>query len=294
MRKVLLILALVIATGGILVAALGPALAEGEKLWPIAWILWAPVGYLILAKRPGNGVGAAALLIGLMWGIGFVHAHPQRRRFRRLRRRLARVGRQHLRGAALVGDRMALARLSFRLLPGPGRTRHRAASPLALAIVVSAAFAVDPCSDGGHGLCPAHLQFLPRETPPRSSQVTVGSWWSLVFVLAAVVMLVLRWRRSAGVERLQYRWLFMGSFVFLLIIAAGNLGLIAEDGIAEFLWLLAGAAIPTAIGIAVLRYRLYDIDRFISRTVTYRVGRWCVGGRVLRSRGRHELALADG
>ena len=62
------------------------------------------------------------------------------------------------------------------------------------------------------------------------SQVIVGSWWSLALVLAAVVLLVSRWRRSTGVERLQYRWLFMGSFAFLLVIAAGSLGLIPEDG----------------------------------------------------------------
>lgn len=71
MRRVLLILALVLATRGILVGALDPALAEGDAAWPIAWILWAPVGYLILVRRPGNGVGAAALLIGLLWGVGF-------------------------------------------------------------------------------------------------------------------------------------------------------------------------------------------------------------------------------
>ena len=72
MRKMGLTVALIVATAGILAGALGPALAEGDKLWPIAWILWAPVGYLILLKRPGNGVGAAALLTGLMWGAGFV------------------------------------------------------------------------------------------------------------------------------------------------------------------------------------------------------------------------------
>ena len=50
MRKMSLTLALIVATGGILAGALGPALAEGDKLWPIAWILWAPVGYLIVAQ----------------------------------------------------------------------------------------------------------------------------------------------------------------------------------------------------------------------------------------------------
>jgi hypothetical protein len=96
-----------------------------------------------------------------------------------------------------------------------------------------------------------------------------GFFVVIAIVLTGVVLLVSRWRRSVGVERLQYRWLFMGSFLFLLITAAGSFELIPEQGFVDWLWLLAGAAIPTAIGIAVLRYRLYEIDRLISRTVTY-------------------------
>ncbi|MDP9144141.1 MAG: hypothetical protein M3N43_05525, partial [Actinomycetota bacterium] len=71
MRRVLLLLALLIPTAGILAGALGPGLQAGDRLWPVAWVLWAPVGYLILVKRPGNGVGAAALVIGLSWGVAF-------------------------------------------------------------------------------------------------------------------------------------------------------------------------------------------------------------------------------
>ena len=70
-RRVLLSLALIVATGGILLGVLGSGLEGGDRLWPIAWVLWAPVGYLILVRRPGNGVGSAALIIGLAWGVGF-------------------------------------------------------------------------------------------------------------------------------------------------------------------------------------------------------------------------------
>jgi hypothetical protein len=268
-RRVWLMLALVVATAGILVGALGPALAEGDKLWPITWILWAPVGYLILVKRPGNGVGAAALLIGLMWGIGFYM----------------------LTLSVIVSDDSIAAWLElgdsiFGALPWllivwlllvfpsgsyPGRAeRVIGRITIGLGIVVSAGFAVDPAPMEDTGL-PSPLA-IPSVGEAASLVTGDGGFLVvLALVLAAVVLLVSRWRRSRGVERLQYRWLFMGSFAFLLIIAAGNLGLIPEDGNVALVWLAAGGAIPGAIGIAVLRYRLYEIDRLVSRTVTYLV-----------------------
>lgn len=269
MRRVWLILALVVATGGILVGALGPALAEGDKLWPIAWILWAPVGYLILDKRPENGVGAAALLIGLMWGIGFYM----------------------LSLSVIVSDGSVTAWLElgdsvFGALPWllivwlllvfpsgsyPGRAeRVIGRITICLGIVVSAAFAVDPAPMEDTGL-PSPLAIPPVGEAASLVTGDGGFLVVLALVLCAVLLLVSRWRRSTGVERLQYRWLFMGSFAFLLIIAAGNLGLIPEDGNVALVWLAAGGAIPGAIGIAVLRYRLYEIDRLVSRTVTYLV-----------------------
>jgi hypothetical protein len=268
-RKMWLTLALVVATGGILAGAIGPALAEGDKLWPIAWILWAPVGYLILLKRPGNGVGAAALVTGLMWGAGFVM----------------------LTLSAIVASETAAAWLElgdstlgglpwlvmvWLLLVFPSGDYEGKAERvtgwfvIGFAALASAAFALDPAPMEDSGL-PSPLS-VPELGDVTSVITSDGGFLMVaVFILAAVVMVVFRWRRSAGVERLQYRWLFMGAFSFFLIIAAGSLGLIPEDGFAEWLWLLAGGAIPTAIGIAVLRYRLFDIDRLISRTVTYLV-----------------------
>jgi len=264
-RKMWLTLALVVATGGILVGALGPALV-GDRLWPIAWILWAPVGYLILLKRSGNGVGAAALLIGLLWGAGFAMLNL----------------------SVMVPSEAAAAWLElgdsiFGALPWlvivwlllvfpsgayPGKwERFTGRVVIGFGVIASAAFALDPAA------METGLQ-SPLAVEAMGDLVSVltgdgGFFVVIAIVLTSVVLLVTRWRRSAGVERLQYRWLFVGSFSFLVIIAAGNLGLIPEETGADWFWLFAGSAIPAAIGIAVLRYRLYDIDRLISRTVTY-------------------------
>jgi hypothetical protein len=73
---------------------------------------------------------------------------------------------------------------------------------------------------------------------------------------------VLSWRRAGGDRRQQLKWLACGGAV-----AAASLILAAVVGVAG---LLAGlAALPVGIGVGILRYRLYDIDRIISRTLAY-------------------------
>ena len=91
----------------------------------------------------------------------------------------------------------------------------------------------------------------------------------VVLALSAVISLIFRLRHSSGIERLQFRWLLLGSSLFVLISALGQI--LPEDSAGELLWLLGGSAIPISIGVAVVRYRLYEIDRLVSRTVSYAI-----------------------
>jgi hypothetical protein len=89
----------------------------------------------------------------------------------------------------------------------------------------------------------------------------------LICIGAAILSVVLRFRRSQGVERQQLKWF---SYAAVLVV----LGELALDNIpaVRFLAVLYGllvALVPTAAGIAILRYRLYDIDRLINRTLVY-------------------------
>ena len=79
---------------------------------------------------------------------------------------------------------------------------------------------------------------------------------------AALVSLVLRFRASRGVERQQLRWVAAGATaaVALLLVPLSVLG----GG-----WKDAVAVLCVAVAVAVLRYRLWDLDRLVSRTVTY-------------------------
>jgi len=87
------------------------------------------------------------------------------------------------------------------------------------------------------------------------------------FAISAVVSLFLRFRRAEGVERQQIKWAFFG-FAFAI------LGIIIAGWLPEGFWnngvtAVAFAAFPLSIGIAVLRFHLYDLDVVVKKTVVY-------------------------
>ena len=95
----------------------------------------------------------------------------------------------------------------------------------------------------------------------------------LICLVAAITSVGIRFKRSGDVERLQLRWFGFAVFLFIPLIAA-ELAVGADTDAPLWLMLLeAGvvAAIPVSCGVAILRYRLYDIDRIISRTTSYAI-----------------------
>jgi hypothetical protein len=111
-----------------------------------------------------------------------------------------------------------------------------------------------------------------------------AAWWGavqrvffpvlLVFWLATVVGQALSYRRSSGERRLQLKWLVGGSVIAL---AGGGLGVPLSDNPSKVLHIVGGLgtvavlALPLSMGVAILKYRLYDIDRLISRTLAYAI-----------------------
>ena len=80
---------------------------------------------------------------------------------------------------------------------------------------------------------------------------------------------VLGWRRVAGERRQQLKWLACGAAVTL---SAGVLGNALGSVVAASRLLEVGVtAMPIAVGVGILKYRLYDIDRIISRTLAYAI-----------------------
>jgi hypothetical protein len=98
------------------------------------------------------------------------------------------------------------------------------------------------------------------------------SWaGGFIVLLATMVSLVLRYRGSRGTQRLQLKWI-----TYLLVMAVSGLfitELLIPADLSQIiigLWIgIALLSIPVGVGIAILRYQLYDIDLIIKRTVLY-------------------------
>jgi hypothetical protein len=110
----------------------------------------------------------------------------------------------------------------------------------------------------------------------------------LLVVILTVASLVIRNRRAAALERAQLKWfaavvaLSVPAFV-LGTALFGNTGVGGiVSNVATWIAFCGFALLPAAIGIAVPRYRLYEIDRLISRSIAYARGHWS-GGPVLQA-----------
>jgi hypothetical protein len=89
-----------------------------------------------------------------------------------------------------------------------------------------------------------------------------------VVLICSAASIVVRFRRARGLERQQLKWLAYAVTVFAVVVAIASREW-AGWAVAQVAALLALGFIPVAIGIAILRYRLFDIDRLISRTLAY-------------------------
>jgi hypothetical protein len=91
----------------------------------------------------------------------------------------------------------------------------------------------------------------------------------LMIWLSFVAHQVLSWRRAAGERRQQLKWLASGAGVTVAVIA-GSFGVSSTSVSGEILG-IGLAALPVGIGVGILKYRLYEIDRIISRTLAYAI-----------------------
>ena len=90
-------------------------------------------------------------------------------------------------------------------------------------------------------------------------------------IFASATSLFLRFRRSRGLERQQLKWVASSAGLLAAAFASGPIVLwyVADDAPMRVAIILAIATIPVSAGIAILRYRLYEIDRIVNRAVVY-------------------------
>jgi hypothetical protein len=247
-----------------------------DALLSAALLAFPTVGALVASRRSGNAIGWLFCVVGVLfgvqsaaygWGVYALLTRP----------------------GALPGAELAAWLSTWLFVPAlfcipvylfllfpDGRPVSRRWRPVAwLAGVGLLATTV------GNALSPGRLDGPPFETVENPAWFAGGSealnlttvlgyWLTLGSILLAGVSLVLRFRRAGGPERQQLKWFASAAALFAAttIVYTFFLAGVAEQA-GQISTLLAFAGIPIAVGIAILRDRLYDIDVVINRTLVY-------------------------
>ena len=239
-------------------------------------LTYAGVGIVVARRQPGNPIGWLLLIFTLVYLLGSGAGY-----YAVLRYPLGHAGLPLAPVALVLGT---LKAPSFALFPpaillfpdGPlasCRWRWVLRAYAALAACTTAAVFVAPAvvAVAGH-----NIRLDTNGNLTNTGQL--GGWlanplaWLIAPALVPIVVIclsfvghqVLSWRRAAGERRQQMKWLASGAAIAVFsILLAALLGYPA---------LLAGlAALPAGIGVGILKYRLYEIDRIISRTLAYAI-----------------------
>ena len=99
----------------------------------------------------------------------------------------------------------------------------------------------------------------------------IGGLMIPVVAIASVASIVIRFGRSTGAERLQLKWFTFAAIVEIAFVVAAGLNLFDPVFVTLFVGLLVTPLLPIAIGIAILRYHLYEIDAVVSRAIAYAI-----------------------
>jgi hypothetical protein len=259
--------------------------AIGNLLILAPFLAFTIVGALIASRRPENPIGWICLVAGLFWTL--IALDDQYSAYG-----LATTGVVPFPAAVAALSQwlwvppVGLLSIYLILLFPDGRLPSRRWRPLAwfsgvVMVLVSLALALapGPLPDLGGVRNPFGLEGYPW----IAHATNVIPALLPLCTLASALSLVLRYRRCGSEEREQIKWIaFAGSFVGLMSLITVVSALIfaaefADSTGTQPLWLvvlqdvelLSFAGIPVGVGIAVLRYRLYDIDLIINRTLVY-------------------------
>jgi hypothetical protein len=241
------------------------------------------IGAVVASRRPRHPVGWLLLVLGLTLAASGVSAAYAAYGL------LARPGALPAASAVVryypVLIVLALPTLSFVLLltptgslPSP-RWRWWARIAVAAPVVVVVAIA----SSSG-SLDPRYqLEVGPFDFRGLEGGLLIVNQVALIVttlsVLVAAASLVVRFRRAGGTERRQLRWVALAAGLVALsgVVALGGLA-VGATAVIDWATGACVAVLPLAVGASVLRYRLYDLDRIISRTVAYGLLTILLGG----------------
>jgi signal transduction histidine kinase len=237
-------------------------------------LAYGTVGAVVAFRVPGNRIGWLFSLIALLSALnGLTYSYAEYGIYA--------VEQPLAREAALVWSSLELVApllgLSLLLLPD-GRLPSRLWRPVAAALLLATALlplsrllVPGPLEDPFGGITNPLGIAGARDA---LEALDLGAWTlTWLAVIAAVIAVRLRLRRSQGVERQQLKWVLAvtSAVGVVVVLDMGTWFIWPEGHLQERMAVmgLAFAGIPAAAGIAILRYRLYDIDIVINRALVY-------------------------
>jgi hypothetical protein len=243
------------------------------------------VGVLIASRRPGNWIGWICLISGLFWTAFFENDASSAYELARTGTVKSSVTLDALTQADWVFP-VGLLGIYMILLFPDGRLPSRRWRPFAwfagaVMVLINVSFVLAPGPLEGHSGVrnPFGLEQFPWMTGAAVATVLMLP----LCILISAFSLVLRYRRSDQETREQIKWLaFAASFVGLTYFGTLASGLLLAPesyttnetaplwvSLSQLLSYISFAGVPIAIGFAVLKYRLYDIDIIINRALVY-------------------------
>jgi len=256
---------------------LAQVVGSGDVTTLVAAVAAATVGALVASRRPAHRVGWLLVALGLSIAVsGFTFAYT---RYGLVARPGALPAASWLAGIANGGVFTYLSCTGFILLLSPTGTlpsprwRWWARITAAGLVVAFLTSVLHP-----HPLFPEYpgirnpMGVGALEHGVGAALFPVGALLVLAGLVVGAVSLLLRFRRARGLERLQLRWLALGAALAATAFLVSLTALVVEESggwVFQAALGISVAMLPLATGAAILRYRLYDIDRIVSRTLAY-------------------------
>jgi hypothetical protein len=246
-----------------------PAFHETPDL--AVFVVFALVGAVVAAGAPRNSIGWLLLVIGVCGGalgvssalveieIASPGSVPAASGIAWLSMSLGFV--------VLLTIPALLQRFPSGLLPSPRWRWANAVTAAAFLSWSAVSFAPGPLDE--------HPEFenplgIPGFNEVSSALEPISVVLFVTMLLVALSSIVVRFRRADGVERLQIKWVASAiALTIALWLAAFVSSYDDSDSLMWTLWIFSLCTVPLSIGVAVRRYRLYELDRVISRTVVY-------------------------
>lgn len=272
------LLAVAILVAGGVATGVWPDRTESrlDSLWTLSWIGFPIVGAFIASRRPATRIGWVLMGIGISIGMGLGGSFYASAAQRGLRLPFANV----MLWLSSWPFIFAFGLIPFLILLFPDdrlpSRRWRIPATVAGAVILldALAWAVRPSLQVSQGITADNPLGIDSLASVTERVIAVTGFMLAAFAVIVIVNLIVRYFRSRGERRVQMKWFVYAAAMFPIMFGVASLfetfwSLTVSNVIVILAFLIGFNGLAVSIGIAITRYRLYDIDVAINKTVVY-------------------------